>query len=156
LKSKIFSEKLRGGLGGEASRLREPLFEDVEAEEASDPDRSSSDENDSETEQKGPYKIPKVKHTYTKAQVEEYRRDFASLAEKSDEFIRSHSVTELIRLDNKLGGGKGKGHRKLTERMARNLDRIKKVPTKVEAGLDNRGTILHKARFLPGATGLET
>jgi hypothetical protein len=40
--------------------------------------------------------------------------------------------------------------------MARNLDRIKRVPTKVEAGLDNRGTILHKARFLPGATGLET
>jgi hypothetical protein len=156
LKSKIFSEKLRGGLGEETSRLREPLFEDVEAEEASDPDRSSSDENDSDTEHKGPYKIPKVKHTYTKAQVEEYRRDFSSLAEKSDEFIRSHSVTELIRLDNKLGGGKGKGHRKLTERMARNLDRIKKIPTKVEAGLDNRGTILHKARFLPGATGLET
>ncbi len=101
MKSKIFSEKLRGGLGGEAPRLREPLFEDVEAEEASDPDRSSSDENDSDTEQKGPYKIPKVKHTYTKAQVEEYRRDFSSLAEKSDELIRSHSVTELIRLDNK-------------------------------------------------------
>jgi len=128
----------------------------VETEEASDPDRSSSDENASETEHKGPYKIPKVKHMYTKAQVEEYKRDFSFLAEKSDDFIRGHSVTELIRLDNKLGGGKGKGHRKLTERMARNLERIKKVPAKVEAGLDNRSTILHKARFLPGATGLET
>jgi hypothetical protein len=56
----------------------------VETEEASDPDRSSSDENAYETGHKGPYKIPKVKHTYTKAQVEEYRRDFSSLAEKSD------------------------------------------------------------------------
>jgi hypothetical protein len=102
----------------------------VETEEASDPDRSSSDENASETEHKGPYKIPKVKHMYTKAQVEEYKRDFSFLAEKSDDFIRGHSVTELIRLDNKLGGGKGKGHRKLTERMARNLERIKKVPDK--------------------------
>jgi hypothetical protein len=149
-------DKTRSVLRGETDRLREPPLEAGEAEEASDPDRSSSDDDASGTEAKNPYKIPKTKHVYTKAQVEEYKRDISFLADKSDDFIRSHSVTELIRLDDKLGGGKGKGHRKLTERMARNLEKIKRIPMKVEAGFDNRSTILHKARFLPGATGLET
>jgi hypothetical protein len=57
----------------------------------------------------------------------------------------------LIRLDKKLEGS-AKSAKKLTEKLSKNLDKIKKFPKKVPAGEDNRADILHEARFLGGHT----
>jgi hypothetical protein len=64
-------------------------------------------------------------------------------------------LQELIKLDDKLGGGK-KAQHKLTERLSRNLERSKKYPKQVPAGQDNRADILHEARFMEGHTGKNT
>jgi hypothetical protein len=54
------------------------------------------------------------------------------------------------------GGAESKKNKKLAERLARNLENLKKHPKQVPAGLDNRADILHEARFYPGATGKST
>jgi hypothetical protein len=59
------------------------------------------------------------------------------------------SWSELFKLDNKLEAH-GKGGKKLTDKMAKNLEKIKKNPKKVEKGVDNRADILHEGRFLGG------
>jgi hypothetical protein len=61
-----------------------------------------------------------------------------NLAHHPDDTFRKHSVTELLRWDTKLEGN-GKLGRKLTEKMLRNLDNMKKNPKKVEAGDDQFG-----------------
>ena len=67
----------------------------------------------------------------------------------SDEIFHSLSWSELFKLDNKLESH-GKGGKKLTDKMAKNLEKIKKNPKKIEKGTDNRADILHDARFLGG------
>ena len=79
------------------------------------------------------------------------RSDFPNLNHHHDDTFRTLSWTELIRLDNKLEAN-GKSSKKLTEKLAKNLEKLKKNPTKVEAGLDNRSDVLHAARFLGGHT----
>ena len=79
------------------------------------------------------------------------RTDFPNLNHHPDETFRTLSWTELIRLDNKLKAN-GKSSKKLTEKLAKNLEKIKSNPQKIEAGEDNRSDILHKARFLGGHT----
>ena len=79
------------------------------------------------------------------------RTDFPNLNHHPDETFRTLSWTELIRLDNKLEAN-GKSSKKLTEKLAKNLEKIKSNPQKIEAGEDNRSDILHKARFLGGHT----
>jgi molecular chaperone GrpE (heat shock protein) len=76
----------------------------------SDPDDTSSSGSSEQEEQKArQYKIPKRKYPRTKAEIEQYRKDLKHLAEHSDEFFCSHSLPELIKLDDKLGGG-GRRH----------------------------------------------
>ncbi len=78
------------------------------------------------------------------------RADLPNLSHHSDDVFRSNNLHELISLNNKLGGSKtGK---KLTERLAKNLEKAKQIPRQVLAGQDNRADILHEARFLPGHT----
>ncbi len=122
----------------------------------SDPDDTPSSEESEQEEQKAAkYKIPKRKYKRTKAEIEQYRRDLKNLNEHSDEFFCSHGLQELIKLYDKLGGGK-KARHKLTERLSRNLERSKKFPKQVPAGQDNRADILHEARFMEGHTGKNT
>jgi len=79
------------------------------------------------------------------------RIDFPNLNHHTDDTFRTLSWTELIRLDNKLEAN-GKSSKKLTEKLAKNLEKLKKNPTKIEAGEDNRSDVLHSARFLGGHT----
>ncbi len=56
-----------------------------------------------------------------------------------------------------LGGvGGHKSRKKLTERLAKNLEKAKLYPQDVPAGQDNWATLLHEARFLPGLTCKQT
>jgi hypothetical protein len=73
------------------------------------------------------------------------------LAHHSDKTFRTCSLTELIRLDKKLEGS-AKSAKKLTEKLSKNLEKIKKFPKKIPAGEDNHADILHEARFLGGHT----
>ncbi len=52
--------------------------------------------------------------------------------------------------------GSHKSGKKLTERLAKNLEKAKLYPQDVPAGQDNRATLLHEARFLPGPTCKQT
>jgi hypothetical protein len=116
---------LRAGAGSQKQHTRqrvEDLETGSEPEDAgSEPDETGSSTSEEEPPRKS-YKIPKFKYPKSKAQLEQYRRDFENLADHADEFFHAHSMAELMKLDDKLGGGK-KGHHKLTERLARNLDR---------------------------------
>jgi hypothetical protein len=56
-----------------------------------------------------------------------------------------------MQLDSKLESN-SKSAKKLTEKLAKNLEKIKKCQVKVEAGEDSRADILHAARFLGGHT----
>jgi hypothetical protein len=83
------------------------------------------------------------------------RSDFPNLSHHSDETFRTLSWTELIRLDSKLENS-AKSSKKLTEKLAKNLEKIKKFPSKIQFGEDNRADVLHDARFLGGHTCLHT
>ena len=70
-----------------------------------DPDTSTSSDSDPENAGKQPKRIPKLKYPKSQAQLVQARLDFPHLAQHSNEFFGSHSLTELIKLDDKLGGG---------------------------------------------------
>jgi hypothetical protein len=83
------------------------------------------------------------------------RQDLTNLTHHPDETFRTLSWTELFRLDAKLEKS-AKSGRKLTEKMAKNLEKMKKNPVRFEAGDDNRSNILHGVRFLGGHTCANT
>ena len=72
-----------------------------------------------------------------------------NLNHHSDETLQNLSWTELFRLDSKLDS-RGKSGKKLTEKLQKNLEKIKKNPVKIEAGEDNRSNKLHSSRFIGG------
>ena len=97
------------------------------------------------------YRIPKnnTKGRKSKDTISKLREDLPNLNHHSDKIFQSLSWSELFKLDNKLESH-GKGGKKLTDKMAKNLEKIKKNLKKVEKGLDNRADIIHDARFLGG------
>lgn len=120
----------------------------------SDLDKSSSassTSSDSEGALPSQYKIPKFKYYRTQEELKKLRMDFPNLAHHPDATFHSNSLKELISLNVMLGGG-GKATKKLTEKLARNLERTKQNPKEIRAGQDNRADMLHEARFLPGPT----
>jgi hypothetical protein len=105
-----------------------------------------------ESQGKSKFKIPKLKFgSRSAAEIKRMRADLPNLSHHPDETFRTLSWTELMRLDSKLESN-SKSSKKLTERLAKNLEKMKKCPVKVEAGEDNRADILHAARFLGGHT----
>ena len=112
----------------------------------------SSDSDASHKNRQKKYKIPKFQYGHrTKKEIELLRNDFQNLKHHSDDTFRSLSITELIRLDSKLGKD-SKSSKKLTEKLQKNHENAKKKPTQVKAGEDNRADLLHDARFLGGHT----
>ena len=112
----------------------------------------SSDSDSSHKNRAKKYKIPKFQYGHrTKKDITLLRNDFQNLKHHSDDTFRSLSITELIRLDSKLGKD-SKSSKKLTEKLQKNHENAKKKPTQVKAGEDNRADLLHDARFLGGHT----
>jgi len=77
------------------------------------------------------------------------RGDLPNLNHHPVETFRSLSWPELMKLDKK-NESNGKSGKKLTEKMAKNLEKIKKNPIKVQPGRDNRSDILHNLRWKGG------
>ena len=114
-------------------------------------DDSSSDSSIPCSSKTKRFKIPKnsTKGRKTKETIKKLREDLPNLNHHSDEIFQSLSWSDLFKLDNKLESH-GKGGKKLTDKMAKNLEQIKKNPKKIEKGLDNRADIIHDSRFLGG------
>jgi len=112
---------------------------------------SNSDSSDSCYSKIKKFKIPKnsEKGRKSKETIKKLREDLPNLNHHSDEIFQSLSWSDLFKLDNKLESH-GKGGKKLTDKMAKNLEKIKKNPKKIEKGLDNRADIIHDSRFLGG------
>jgi len=119
---------------------------------------SSSDESEAETPIPHPgydpkpeptvWRVPKIRKLGA-AEIASLREDFPNLKNKDDLYFQQRSYTQLMHMDTKLEKS-GKSSRKLTEKMAQNLEYIKTHPVKVEEGEDNRSDKLHRARFLGG------
>jgi hypothetical protein len=112
-------------------------------------DEEGDDSDSSISTHKANYKIPKIKKTDSPYEIAKLRIDFPNLSHHSDDIFRSLSLTELIRLDKKLEST-SKSAKKLTEKMAKNLEKMKKFPKKIQEGEDNRSDKLHAARFIGG------
>jgi hypothetical protein len=74
----------------------------------SDPDDSSTDSSDSGQVTPPPqkkFKIPKHTTSRSRAEVAALRQDFPNLAHYPDELFRTQQLSDIITLDNKIGGG---------------------------------------------------
>ena len=93
-------------------------------------------------------KIPKISRLLA-AELSVYREDFPHLRNKPDDYFAHRTFDQLIRMNTMLEKS-NKSSRKLTEKLARNLDYTKQHPVPVLAGTDKRSDTLHDARFLGG------
>jgi len=86
---------------------------------------SSSDSSAPSSPQRSKFKIPKnsTKGRKSKDTISKLREDLPNLNHHSDEIFQSLSWSELFKLDNKLESH-GKGGKKLTDKMAKNLEKI--------------------------------
>ena len=135
---------------------KKPKFSLPNISSSSDSDSSSSDSNNSKKELSPPpktkkFKIPKIKNKKIKSKevIKALIEDLPNINHHSDDVLQELSWPELFRLDSKLDS-RGKSGKKLTERMQKNLEKIKKNPVKIEVGEDNRSDKLHKSRFIGG------
>ena len=77
---------------------------------------------------------------------------FPRLKEFSDEFLQARSMEELLKIESasiKIREAERKGD--VEDKLAVNKQNLESSAVNVEAGLDNRWTVLHPARFLAGA-----
>jgi hypothetical protein len=80
------------------------------------------------------------------------KRRYPTLAEFSDSFLQSTPLDTLIKMamtDVKMA--KMDQSRDVEDRLSVNKDLLEKSVVQIPGGSDNRCTILHQARFLPGA-----
>ena len=136
--------------------LKRPKLEVPDISSSSDTDSSNSESVTSKRNISPPakakkFKIPKIvnPHVKSKEAIQALRDDLPNLNHHSDETLQNLSWTELFRLDSKLDS-RGKSGKKLTERLQKNLEKIKRNPSKIEAGEDNRSNKLHSSRFIGG------
>ena len=84
--------------------------------------------------------------------VEAMKSKFPFLKEFTDNFILSHSLESLLKMETtsiKIQEfEKGKA---ASSKLASNRDNVTSTFTDIKAGKDNRWDTLHSARFLPGA-----
>jgi len=94
-------------------------------------DDSDSESSNSSSVKTKTFKIPKnsSKGRKSKDTIKKLREDLPNLNQHSDEIFQSLSWSDLFKLDNKLESH-GKGGKKLTDKMAKNLEKIKKNPEK--------------------------
>ena len=84
--------------------------------------------------------------------ISSLRRRHAFLEDFSDEFIRSTTVGDLMKIETTAVKIKEIERSKdASDRLAINKTALASTFTKVAEGTDNRWSVLHSARFLPGA-----
>jgi hypothetical protein len=86
----------------------------------------------------------------------DYMRDiracFPSLAHLPDTLLASQPLDALCRLAREEKAASSKVSKNLEQRAQQNAVKAAENPEEVAAGLDNRTSILHEARYLAGAT----
>ena len=142
---------------GTKRRTTPPTRTDISS--PSDSSCSSTDNDDSSSSDSETPRNPRTnakpsipKHKYskrTKSEIDRMRADFPNLNHHPDDTFRTLSWTELMRLDSKLEAN-GKSSKKLTEKLAKNLEKMKNNPKTFPESKDNRTDILHEARFIGG------
>jgi hypothetical protein len=81
------------------------------------------------------------------------RKRFPFLADLSDEFVRSQSTGELLKMETTaLKMKMMEQSRDYEDRLASNKMSLEDAVVSVPAGKDDRWNILHEGRYLPGAT----
>jgi hypothetical protein len=79
------------------------------------------------------------------------REKFPMLNVFSEEFLRSRTLDELLRIEStSLGIKDAESTRETEEKLAQNKSNLGGKFYEAKAGSDNRWTELHPARFLPG------
>jgi hypothetical protein len=79
------------------------------------------------------------------------REAFPTLAHLPDALLIGQPIDALFRLAREERAAEGKTSKNLEQHAHQNAVKAAASPAEVKAGPDNRGTILHQARFLPGA-----
>ncbi len=80
------------------------------------------------------------------------RRKIPFLAEFSDDFIHSKPMETLLKIETtSIKIREMERVRDTDDKLASNKMALSSTSTQVNAGQDNRWTVLHHARFLPGA-----
>ena len=88
----------------------------------------------------------------TKRIADNIRKLHPNMADYSDEFLAAQSVADLQRAKRDSNNAElAKPAKRIEMRHQANYARAKANPSIIPEGLDNRSTILHEARFLPGA-----
>lgn len=89
----------------------------------------------------------------TDADLSFLRRKFPFLADLSDNFVRSQTTSELLKMETtSMKMRVLEQSRDYEDRLASNKMSLEEKASMVPAGLDNRWDKLHQGRFLPGAT----
>ena len=88
----------------------------------------------------------------TKKIADNIRKIHPELADYSDEFLAGQSVAELKKATRDVVNAEAaKPGKRLEMKHQQNFAKARANPTVVPEGLDNRSSILHEGRFLPGA-----
>ena len=86
------------------------------------------------------------------ADLSSLRKKFPFLADFSDEFVRSKPMETLLKIETtSIKIREMDRVRDVDDRLSANKMAMATTSTNVPAGTDNRWTVLHPARFLPGA-----
>ncbi len=86
--------------------------------------------------------------------METLRQDFPSLNHWPDSYILQQSASGLTKAHGEMENRSGRGGRpSLETRMARNFKISNGRKIQLPAGEDDRVTVIHEGRFLPGERG---
>ena len=125
-------------------------------ESSSDSSSDSDDEPDNEEKIEKDagadpqYHIPrKGKRIWDSKQMANLRKNFKNIEHLDDNVLAFLSFRDISSNEGK----KDKQNKFLTEKLAENYEKVKKFPTKVEAGEDSCTDRAHDARFLRGYVG---
>jgi hypothetical protein len=90
--------------------------------------------------------------TMTDNDLASLRRKFPFLSDFSDHFVRSQPMESLLKIETtSMKMRELERSRDTDDKLSANKLALARIVTNVEAGLDNWWTILHPARYLPGA-----
>ena len=139
-----------GSSSNKRKRILKPASSSSESSSESDDEPDNDDFADVNRAETSSYRIPKKgRRIWDSKQMENLRKNFKNIENIDDSVLAFISFREISSNEGK----KDKQSRVLTEKLAENYDRIRKFPSRVEAGEDSCTDKAHDARFLRGYVG---
>ena len=141
-------------VGGSSStnrkRISKPAISSSDSSSESEDEPDSDDFHEKDSAETSSYPIPKKsRRIWDSKQMENLRKNFKNIEHIDDSVLAFISFREISSNEGK----KDKQSRVLSEKLADNYDRIRKFPSRVEAGEDSCTEKAHDARFLRGYVG---